>query len=866
MKKIYLLFIVLTASLSSKAQYVTLADPDFAIWLMNLYPGCFSGFEMDTTCFEIMNEESLALHNTDLDFIENLDGIQYFKSLKNLEISGFTVGNPNSNDVKIIPAFPKSVKSLKCANTLLENLPPLPDSLIFLHLFDNDSLVSVPPFPNNLKTAFVLNSPTALPLLSPTLEYLEFEYLQPNILNQIIPLLPEGLRILKCGGFANLGFQQNELPDSLRHLDVYSSNLNTFPLLNDSLSYCNIPASALNFLNAFPLNLDTLVISEQLLPQFPALPEDLKQLDLRTVTNLNCLPHLPPLLNRLLLPYNGSIRCIPNSVSGLQTFQFPIVVTLPLCSPINNPNHCPSGPVITGTVFYDNNSNGVKDAGDNFRSGVAVSHSNGTVAYSNAAGYFELSGDIGTNNISLSPPPFYSSLPNSGSYNFSTYDTLVFQSYALQPAVTADSVVISVIPDVSARPGFSHRSLLVWENVGTTTVTPAITLRYNNAQLSFTGSVPAGATSNGNTITIPAVAIVPGEIKTVSVQFAVSASAPLGDTIQFIGKAQAGSAIMMDSAYSIIRGSYDPNDKNATPVLSPQQVAEGTWINYLVRFQNTGNDTAINVVVTDTLDAQLDLSSLQVMGASHPAVTKRNGRNLSLEFYNIMLPDSNVNEPASHGYIRFRAKPLSSVVAGGIIPNYADIYFDYNSPVTTNTTNTTVRATVVPLSLLSFKALQDGEKALLRWSTASEINTRAFEIEQGSDGRIFNRVGIVAALGSGDHAYYFATPILPDISYFRLKMIDIDGRYSNSETRTLKKVKSEKAVYVVTNPARNILTINCLNKMYVGSKAVLIDQSGRKVKSFTILGGLQQVDIAAMEPGLYYLKTAGGVVDFVVGR
>lgn len=54
--------------------------------------------------------------------------------------------------------------------------------------------------------------------------------------------------------------------------------------------------------------------------------------------------------------------------------------------------------------------------------------------------------------------------------------------------------------------------------------------------------------------------------------------------------------------------------------------------------------------------------------------------------------------------------------------------------------------------------------------------------------------------------------------------------------------------------------------MYVGSKAVLIDQSGRKVKSFTILGGLQQVDIAAMEPGLYYLKTAGGVVDFVVGR
>jgi hypothetical protein len=52
-------------------------------------------------------------------------------------------------------------------------------------------------------------------------------------------------------------------------------------------------------------------------------------------------------------------------------------------------------------------------------------------------------------------------------------------------------------------------------------------------------------------------------------------------------------------------------------------------------------------------------------------------------FNNIQLPDSNVNEPASHGLVQFRIRPRSPLVPGTLIENIANIYFDFNPPVIT---------------------------------------------------------------------------------------------------------------------------------------------------------------------------------------
>ena len=55
-----------------------------------------------------------------------------------------------------------------------------------------------------------------------------------------------------------------------------------------------------------------------------------------------------------------------------------------------------------------------------------------------------------------------------------------------------------------------------------------------------------------------------------------------------------------------------------------------------------------------------------------------------------MLPDSTINEPQSHGYIKYSVKPKADLIIGDEIKNTAHIYFDLNEAVTTNTTNNTV--------------------------------------------------------------------------------------------------------------------------------------------------------------------------------
>ncbi len=134
-------------------------------------------------------------------------------------------------------------------------------------------------------------------------------------------------------------------------------------------------------------------------------------------------------------------------------------------------------------------------------------------------------------------------------------------------------------------------------------------------------------------------------------------------------------------------GSYDPNDKSAQPsgVGSPHYIEPKTPIDYLIRFQNTGTDTAFTVVIRDTLSTWLDPESFRAGISDHDfTVDFEQGNILKFTFNNILLPDSNVNEAASHGFVRFRITPRSSTPLGTKIENRAAIFFDFNAPIITN--------------------------------------------------------------------------------------------------------------------------------------------------------------------------------------
>ncbi|MEM8523992.1 MAG: hypothetical protein AAGG68_05085 [Bacteroidota bacterium] len=136
------------------------------------------------------------------------------------------------------------------------------------------------------------------------------------------------------------------------------------------------------------------------------------------------------------------------------------------------------------------------------------------------------------------------------------------------------------------------------------------------------------------------------------------------------------------------RGAYDPNDKQVFPkgVGALGQIEQNVDLEYKIRFQNTGTDTAFTVVILDTLDAQLDVSSVQAGASSHPYIFEVIGDNvLRFQFNNILLPDSTTNLAASQGFVQFRVSQNADVPLGETILNDAAIYFDFNEPIITNT-------------------------------------------------------------------------------------------------------------------------------------------------------------------------------------
>jgi len=152
----------------------------------------------------------------------------------------------------------------------------------------------------------------------------------------------------------------------------------------------------------------------------------------------------------------------------------------------------------------------------------------------------------------------------------------------------------------------------------------------------------------------------------------------------------------VDIYCGIVRGSYDPNDKTGFPLgIGPaHEILPNQKIEYLIRFQNTGTDTAFTVVIRDTISPLLNLQTMH-SGVSSNAYTYRiyGSRIVEWTFDNIMLPDSNVNEPASHGFVRFEIEQMPNLPLGTVIENNAGIYFDFNAPIITNTYFHTIEET-----------------------------------------------------------------------------------------------------------------------------------------------------------------------------
>ena len=322
--------------------------------------------------------------------------------------------------------------------------------------------------------------------------------------------------------------------------------------------------------------------------------------------------------------------------------------------------------------------------------------------------------------IEIQPGNYYTLTDGSGNYSINLpYDTytaadqaLDFQEHCgvegtpftitqVQPNVTrnfADTSLIGLDTEIllgssAARPGFEmNYGIHVENNTGVLTGNGTVSFTFDPT-LIYIDASPSPTSINGNVITWSTSSLMAFAHRHLSVLLQVPPDITLLGTV--LQSSASFSLLETEADLSnntvthnvTVTGAYDPNDK----VVSTSSGVEGTfvinedeWLDYTIRFQNTGTDTAFFVVITDTLQSTLDPATLQLGASSHPyTVSMHDHGILRFMFANILLPDSNVNEPASHGFVSFRIRPHLPILPGTTIENIANIYFDFNPPVIT---------------------------------------------------------------------------------------------------------------------------------------------------------------------------------------
>ena len=378
-----------------------------------------------------------------------------------------------------------------------------------------------------------------------------------------------------------------------------------------------------------------------------------------------------------------------SSQESTGSIQSPCVVDIPFVVPDLGAD-CGS---LTGRAYADANENCIQNSGDpNLPQTVVVAQPGDHYALTNAAGQYSMSLPYGSYSVTTSSAVYQEHCGVSTTpFVLSVGQPNVVRNLADTSLVGLDVMVTTA--SGPARPGFPMTVGIALRNLtGVLAGTGTVTLTYDPV-LNFVSATPTPSV-NGNTLTWSSPNVGALQQRTFSVNFEVPADVGLIGTVltsTVTASVTNPEANLVNNSFTyqrMVTGSYDPNDKTA--LTSSRESSEiyyingDEWIDYTIRFQNTGNDTAFFVVITDTLPSTLDPATFLNGAASHTHSVSLSGQGiLRWNFPNILLPDSNTNEPRSHGFVSFRIRPKQSVLPGTIIENIANIYFDFNPPIIT---------------------------------------------------------------------------------------------------------------------------------------------------------------------------------------
>ncbi|WP_290701706.1 T9SS type A sorting domain-containing protein [Lacinutrix sp.] len=362
--------------------------------------------------------------------------------------------------------------------------------------------------------------------------------------------------------------------------------------------------------------------------------------------------------------------------------------------------------IIQGVLAFDNESDGC-DTNDIVVANQLVNTTNGTDQYgtfTNASGFYAIDVVEDTYTTSVEGMPNYiTTTPTSIVDTFTSLANTEIADFCITANQNnINDINVVIIPVNEARPGFNSEYQLVFENSGILPVSGDVTFNFDDMSQVFVSASEIVDNQTANSLTFNYTNLQPFEIRTIDIEMNTFTPPTVNgdDILNFTASISPTSNDQNpnDNTFNlaqIVVNSFDPNDKTVlqgSEITLPQA---SEYLNYVVRFQNTGTASAIKVIITDNLDSKLDFETLRPVSSSHDySLRVIDGDFLEFTFDNINLPAQQDDDAGSNGFIAFKIKPKTDVQIGDIINGKANIYFDFNAPIITNTVATEIVTTL----------------------------------------------------------------------------------------------------------------------------------------------------------------------------
>lgn len=363
---------------------------------------------------------------------------------------------------------------------------------------------------------------------------------------------------------------------------------------------------------------------------------------------------------------------------------------------------------ITGSLLFDLNNDGICDEQDIPQSFIKVNITDGldqNSAFANEEGnylFFTQDGEY-TLIPQVENPGFFNIAPSSATVDFADVDNNEETvNFCITPNGVHPDLEVVIAPIIPARPGFEAIYKIVYRNKGNQIMSDnsGLMLLYDQNLMSFVSASIIPGTQNQGELIWGYENLFPFESREIVVAMQINAPTHpeypvnIDDVLTFTSMImpQDDDENVMDNTYifnQTVVGAYDPNDIQCIEgdVIHPDYIGEE--LHYVIRFENTGNYYAENVVVAMEIDQEkYDVSSLRVLNSSHDVRAQVRG-NMAEFFFNQIYLDS-----GGHGNILLVMNSDNSLYEGDFVQSKADIYFDYNYPVITNDAVTVFETTM----------------------------------------------------------------------------------------------------------------------------------------------------------------------------